>query len=69
MLTYRGYYRESWELLKKDPLAMISLAVVIVLVVVAVFAPLIAPYDPEPAPVIPIGQLPPEKVQEILDAF
>ena len=29
----------------------------------------IAPYDPEPAPVIPIGQLPPEKVQEILDAF
>ena len=47
MLTYRGYYRESWERLKKDPLAMISLAVVIVLVVVAVFAPLIAPYDPD----------------------
>lgn len=46
VLTYRGYYRESWELLKKDPLAMTSLVIVAFFVLVAVFAPLIAPYDP-----------------------
>ncbi len=47
VLTYRGYYRESWDLLKRDPLAMISLVIVLLLVIVAVFAPLIAPYDPD----------------------
>lgn len=47
VLTYRGYYRESWDLLRRDPLAMISLVIVLLLVIVAVFAPLIAPYDPD----------------------
>lgn len=47
ILTYRGYYQESWDLLKRDPLAMISLVIVALFVLVAVFAPLIAPYDPD----------------------
>jgi len=29
----------------------------------------IAPYDPEPAPVVPVGQLPEEQVQYILNSF
>ena len=43
VLTYRGYYQESWDLLKRDPLAMISLVIVALFVLVAIFAPLIAP--------------------------
>ena len=43
VLTYRGYYRESWDLLRRDPLAMISLVIVLLLVIVAVFAPLTRP--------------------------
>lgn len=45
-LTYRGYYAESWKLLKKNKVAMLCLGIVILLVLVAVFAPFIAPYDP-----------------------
>jgi len=44
---YRGYYAESWKLLRRNPLAMVSLAVVIALTLTAIFAPLIAPYDPD----------------------
>lgn len=29
----------------------------------------IGPYDPEPAPVVPLGQLPAERVQAVLDRF
>lgn len=47
VLTYRGYYQESWDILKRDPLAMVSLVIVALFVLVAVFAPLIAPYDPD----------------------
>lgn len=45
-VVYRGYYAESWKLLKKNKVAMLSLAVVVLLALTAVFAPLIAPYDP-----------------------
>lgn len=47
VLAYRGYYRESWDILRRDPLAMVSLVIVALFVLVAVFAPLIAPYDPD----------------------
>lgn len=46
-IAYRGYYSESWRLLRKNPLAMLSLAVIIFLCLVALFAPWIAPYDPD----------------------
>jgi peptide/nickel transport system permease protein len=42
----KGFYRISWGLLKKNKLAMVCLVVVILLIGVAVFAPLISPYDP-----------------------
>jgi peptide/nickel transport system permease protein len=46
-LAYRSYYQESWKLLRKNPLAMICLVIVILLTLIAIFAPLIAPYDPD----------------------
>jgi peptide/nickel transport system permease protein len=36
----------AWRQLRRNPAAMISLAVIALLIIVAVFAPLIAPYDP-----------------------
>ncbi len=44
-LSYRSYYRESWNVLKKNPAAMFCLLIVIELTLIAVFAPVIAPYD------------------------
>ena len=37
--------RESWKRFKRNPTALIGLAVVCILILVAIFAPLIAPYD------------------------
>lgn len=37
--------RESWKRFKRNPTALIGLGVVCILVLVAIFAPLIAPYD------------------------
>jgi peptide/nickel transport system permease protein len=45
--TYRSYYQESWKLLKKNPMAMVCLTLVILLTLIAIFAPVIAPYDPD----------------------
>ena len=42
----RGYYQESWRVLKKNPVAIGCLVIVILLTLVAIFAPVIAPYDP-----------------------
>jgi len=39
-------FRYTLHLLKQSPLALVGIAVVLVLVLVAIFAPLIAPYDP-----------------------
>ena len=41
-----SYYSDSLRRLKKNPLAIICIWVVVFLVLVAVFAPLIAPYNP-----------------------
>lgn len=43
----RGYYQESWKILRKNPVAMVCLAIVLLLVFIALFAPLVAPFDPD----------------------
>ena len=39
-------YKDAWRRLKKNKLAMLGLAIVIILILLAIFAPLLAPYDP-----------------------
>ena len=43
---YQSYYRVSWEILKKNKLAMTCLVVIILIVLAAIFAPVLTPYDP-----------------------
>ena len=43
----RGYYQESWKILRKNPVAMVCLVIVILLTLIAILAPVIAPYDPD----------------------
>jgi peptide/nickel transport system permease protein len=39
-------YKDAWKRLRRNKLAMLGLAIVILLVLIAIFASLIAPYDP-----------------------
>ena len=39
-------YKDAWKRLKKNKLAMLGLSIVILLILIAIFAPLIAPYNP-----------------------
>ena len=39
-------YKDAWKRLKRNKLAMIGLVIVIIMLLIAIFAPLIAPYDP-----------------------
>jgi ABC-type dipeptide/oligopeptide/nickel transport system permease subunit len=41
----KGFWLQAWERLRVNRAAMVSLAVVIALVLLAIFAPLITPYD------------------------
>lgn len=45
-LKTSNIYRDAWRRLRKNKLAMLSLAVIILFVLMAIFAPFIAPYDP-----------------------
>ena len=45
--TYHSYWSISWNILKKNKVAMACLGIVIILCLVALFAPWIAPYDPD----------------------
>lgn len=45
-VEYTSYYQDSFKKLKKNKPAMMCLGVLILLVIVAVFAPIIAPYEP-----------------------
>lgn len=42
-----SYWAVSWNIFKKNKLGVFCLAVVVLLVLVAIFAPLLAPYDPD----------------------
>lgn len=44
--NYKSYYSKSFKLFKKNKEAMVCLFIIIALIVVAVFAPFFAPYDP-----------------------
>ena len=41
-----SYWSVSWNLFKKNKVAVFSLGVVIILVFIAIFAPILAPFDP-----------------------
>ena len=43
---YRSYYQLSWDILRKNRLAMVCLFVILVLVFIAIFAPYLTPYEP-----------------------
>ena len=45
--TYHSYWSISWNIFKKNKVAMGCLGIVIILCLVALFAPWIAPYDPD----------------------
>ncbi len=41
------YWSVSWQILKKNKLGMVCLGIVVVLIAIAILAPLISPYDPD----------------------
>ena len=45
--TYHSYWSISWNIFKKNKVTMACLGIVIILCLVALFAPWIAPYDPD----------------------
>ena len=44
--SYQSYYRVSWQILKKNKLAMVCLVVLIIITLAAIFAPYLSSYDP-----------------------
>src|SRR4030043_1093711 len=44
--TRTSLYKDAWKRLRKNKLAMLGLSIVILLILIAIFAPLISPYDP-----------------------
>ncbi|MDP9492520.1 MAG: ABC transporter permease, partial [Actinomycetota bacterium] len=42
----QGLWRDAWHRLRRNPSAMVGLGLIALLVLVAIFAPLIAPYGP-----------------------
>ncbi len=45
-IEYSSYYKDSLKRLRKNKGAMFCLIIILLLILIAVFAPLIAPYDP-----------------------
>lgn len=45
-LRKRSQARDIWRRLKRNKIAMLGMVMVLVLLIAAVFAPIIAPYDP-----------------------
>ena len=43
---YSGFYADSFKRLKKNKMAMFCAVVLIIIILIAIFAPLLAPYDP-----------------------
>jgi len=46
-IEYSSYYKDSFKRLKKNKMAMVCAVIIFILVIVAVFAPVLAPYDPD----------------------
>ena len=46
-IEYSSYYKDSFKRLKKNKMAMFCAIIVILLVLIAIFAPMLAPYDPD----------------------
>ena len=44
---YNSYYRVSWNILKKNYVAMVCLFIILALILIAVFAPYLTGYDPD----------------------
>jgi peptide/nickel transport system permease protein len=51
-------YRDAWRRLKKNKLAMLSFCAIILISLMAIFAPLIAPYDPYQQDLMHICEMP-----------
>lgn len=45
-MEYSSYYKDSFKRLKKNKMAMFCAVIVVALILIAIFAPVIAPYDP-----------------------
>ena len=45
-LTSTGLYKDAWNRLKKNKFSMVCLYAIIIFALIAIFAPLFAPYDP-----------------------
>ena len=45
-MEYSSYYKDSLKRLKKNKMSMFCLFVILLLILIAIFAPLLAPYDP-----------------------
>ena len=45
-IEYSSYYKDSFKRLKKNKMSMFCLVIIVLLVLIAIFAPLLAPYDP-----------------------
>ena len=46
-IEYSSYYKDSFKRLKKNKMAMLCAIIILLLVIIAVFAPVLAPYDPD----------------------
>jgi peptide/nickel transport system permease protein len=46
-IEYSSYYKDSFRRFKKNKSAMFCLVVIILLILIAIFAPLISPYNPD----------------------
>ena len=64
-MRYSGFYGDSFKRLKKNKMAMFCAMLLILIILVAIFAPVLAPYDPtyqdysavlaSPSPAHPFG--------------
>lgn len=43
----RSYYKDAWRKLKKNRSAMVCLVIILLIILMAIFAPLLAPYNPD----------------------
>lgn len=54
----RSQFRDTWRRLRKNKLAMLGLAIVLILILAAIFADFIAPYDPAAQDLLHMREMP-----------